>query len=281
MKHNAPRPRWVLLMALLALANGLAAGFAHAEECDRLKLALRPSEPTLPLHAPVFATLEILNEGTEPATVDLGKNLKGNIRLVFTLPDGRTVNAPPYTPPPDGIFVPGLVVLRPGAPYTQQLLLNEWQELALTGRYRVVLRVEPSPKSCIAERRSADEAVLEISPRDDARLAEICNRLASVAGSLKASAATAAAEGLSVTGDEACVPALVRVLKGDARGRSWALIGLAKVGSKEAVAAVVGEWHRFDEFDQAEALRAFISSGKGDALRAALAKDKTMRSKPP
>lgn len=265
---------------MLLLVNCLAARISSAEYCDRLKLSLRFSEPALPLHAPVFATLEILNEGTLPASLDLGKNSKGNLRLVFNLPDGRTINAPPYSLPPDGVFVPEVVVLRPGATYTQQLLLNEWQEFALTGRYRVLLRIEPSPHVCTGEEVSA-VAVIEILPRDEPRLAEICNRLAGVAAAFNAASATEAAEGLSFTGDEACLGALVRVLKGDARGRSWALTGLGKIGTKEAVAAVAGEWRRFDEFDQAEALRAFISNGKGDALRAAVAGDESKRSKPP
>jgi hypothetical protein len=268
------------MLLLLALVHCLAARISSAEECDRLKLSLRLTEPALPLHAPVFAALEVLNEGTLPASLDLGKNSKGNLRLVFVLPDGRTVNALPYRPPPDGVFVPGAVLLRPGATYTQQLLLNEWQEFALTGKYRVLLRIEPSPNACKGEGLSA-VAVVEILPRDEPRLAEICNRLAGVAVAFNAISATAAAEGLSFTGDEACLGALVRVLKGDARGRSWALTGLARIGTKEAVAAVAGEWHRFDEFDQAEALSAFVSNGKGDALRAAVAGDESKHSRPP
>ncbi len=281
MNRRLPRRQWTLLMLLLwALAHCLAARISSAEECDRLKLSLRLSEPALPLHAPVFAALEILNEGTLPASLDLGKNSKGNLRLAFILPDARTINALPYSLPPDGVFVPGVVVLRPGASYTQQLLLSEWQNFASVGKYRVLVRVEQSAGSCMGEVLSA-AAAIEILPRAESRLTEICNQLAGVAVSLNAASATLAAEGLSLTDDEVCLGALVRVLKGDARGRSWALIGLAKIGTKEAVGVVAAEWHRFDEFDQAEALQVFTTNGKGDALRAAVAAAEPKHSKPP
>jgi hypothetical protein len=280
MNRGLPRRKWTLVIVLIfALAHCLSTRTLRAEECDRIKLSLRLSEPAFPLHAPVFATMEILNEGTLPVSIDLGKNSKGNLRLVFNLPDGRTINALPYKLPPDGVFVPGAVVLRPGATYTQQLLLNEWQEFALVGKYRVLVRIEQSPGSCIGEGLSAVTGI-EILPRDEPRLTKICNELATAAVSLNAASATTAAEGLSFTGDEACLGALVRVLKGDARGRSWALTGLARIGTKEAVAAVAGEWHRFDEFDQAEALTVFTTNGKSQALLAAVADDKPKHSKP-
>src|ERR1700680_629645 len=93
LNRRLPRREWTLLIVLIfALAHSLSPRASRAEECDRLKLSLQISEPALPLHAPVFAALEILNEGTLPASLDLGKNSKGNLRLVLILPDGGTIN---------------------------------------------------------------------------------------------------------------------------------------------------------------------------------------------
>src|SRR5579864_604927 len=276
-------PRWPksapLVVLALALMHCLVPQGSGAEGCDQLRLALRPSEPALPLGAPVLAALEIVNEGALPASLDLGKNFKGNLRLVFDLPDGRTVAARPYNAPPDGAFVPGVVVVKAGGSHTQQLVLNEWQAFTAAGTYRVALRIEQSPESCTRGPLST-AAVIEMTTPDEPRLRQVCNRLAADAKSLNATA-KAAAEGLSYASDEACLAALIEVLKGDSRSRSWALKGLARIGTKDAAAAVAREWRRFDEFDRGEALMAFISNGKGDEMRAAVANMEPKQPKPP
>ncbi|HVR09682.1 MAG TPA: hypothetical protein VMW75_16690 [Thermoanaerobaculia bacterium] len=279
MNRNLRWPKSALLIVLaLVLMHSLVPRVSRAEDCGQLKLSLRPDEAALPLHAPVFAALEIHNEGASPASVDLGKNFKGNLRLAFDLPDRRTADGPPYSSPPDGAFVPGVVEVGGGATHIQQLVLNEWWDFASTGAYRVRLRIEQSPRFCTREPLSA-AAVVEMTARDEPRLTVICNRLAADAKSLSATSKVAA-EGLSYAGDDACLAALIEVLKGDGRSRSWALKGLARIGSKDAAAAVAREWRRFDDFDRGEAMREFIAKGKGDVLLAAVARLEPEQSKP-
>lgn len=208
--------------------------------------------------------------------LDLGKNWKGNLSLVLTLPDGKIVKAPPYSLPPDGIYVPGEVTLAPGGSYHQALLLNEMLNFAMPGLYRLSLGVEQNPCSRVL---SASLAI-EIVPRDALRMVEICSRLATAAASYNSSVSTEAAKALSYARDEACLPAMIDVLTRSIHGKAWALTGLAQLKSDDAVGAVAAEWERLNEIDQAIAMREFAASGQGDALRAAIARKKRVSRNP-
>jgi hypothetical protein len=251
----------------LAIAGRSSAG----ELCD-LKLALQIAESGFTLHAPVIADVVMENRGGgEATTIDLGKNSKGNLRFRFTLPDGSSIDAAPVLPPVDGIYVPGKLTLRSGETVHQRLLLNEWQQFDTPGVYRVTMHVEQAENSCETRALSASTEI-EITPRDPKRLGEICDKLAIAAKTPDVRTSVAAAEALSYTRDDVCLPALTKVLKESLHGRSWALTGLARLGSQEAVLAVAADWNSLDGFEQAHAMNEFMAGGKGEALSAALDK---------
>jgi hypothetical protein len=278
MHSKLHRSRAVRAIASVALSWLSISGRSSAgEPCSDLKLTLQIAESHLTLHAPVIAGLVIDYRGTEATTIDLGKNSKGNLRFSFTLPDGSQIDAAPVLPPVDGIYVPGKLTLRPGETVHQRLLLNEWQAFDAPGVYRVTLRVEQSESSCETRSLSAS-AEIAITSRNPDRLREVCDKLARAAIGPDALTSVAAAEALSYTRDEACLPALAKVLKESVHGRSWALTGMARLGSRDAATAVAADWTSLDSFEQAQAMNEFMARGKGGELRAAL--DKLRRGAP-
>ena len=78
------------------------------------------------LHEPVLVTLEAVNSSSSPISLDLGRDFKGNLRVVFTEPGGQvTVGGLPELP--DGLYLPGTMKLTPGQTYREPLVLNDWQ----------------------------------------------------------------------------------------------------------------------------------------------------------
>jgi hypothetical protein len=274
--------RMLACLALAAAPSAVAAQSAPLPAdvaAGRLAIALR-LEPTYSLHEPVVATLEIHNRTAVPVDLDLGKNARGNLLVTVTEPDGhREVRQP--LEPPDGIFFPGNVAVPPGGSYETDLVLNDWDGFAQPGRYAVSVEllhqaVVPSPATLAAA------ASLEVGPYDSGALRTSCERLAQRTLTGRGERATAAAHALSFAADEACLPALAQVFHAGFGPRYAVMAGLARLGTKAALAVVVDGWNGLDELSQQLVLQAFAAAGRSAALHEALEKaGKTWRVKTP
>lgn len=221
-----------------------------------------PEEVVLSMGEPVFAELRVRNESIGPVRIDFGRNFLGNVHLVV---NGVTA-PPPGMPPGGGISFPGEATLKPGEVYARRLLLNEWHDFSEPGKYEIRLMLESQPI------RLEASMTLEIGPRDPARLAEVCEELATMAKSYHAEQARQAGKALSYAGDKACLPAMVRVLKESFTGKEGAIAGLARLGTPAAIQAIVDAWDSLRWDQRAGAFQELWKRGKQDDLRAALAK---------
>jgi hypothetical protein len=224
--------------------------------------ALTPESETFSLHEPILAELSLQNRSQMPVQIDFGRNFQGNIRLVV---NGASA-LPPQLPPEGGLSFPGEVEIKAGGSYSRLLLFNDWFHFEKPGRYEVRFVLESPPLHIEAN------ATVTVGPRDPERLAKSCAKLAEQARSYEADPATRAAKALSFADDEACLPALAEVVRRSFHGKEGAILGLARLGTPQAIEVLVGEWDKL-RVDQMEVAYGELErQGKLESLRAALLK---------
>jgi len=252
------------IAALFLLLAGVSFSFSEyalASEEAAISVQLELERTALTLGEPVFAVLRLRNESVKPVKVDFGRNSIGNIYLVV---NGFKAS-PPGLRPDGGISFPGEATLEPGTILTRRLLLGEWYDFDKVGSYGIRLVLTSNPihiESTVA---------LEIGARDSARLAEACERVFSTAILPEAEPALLAAKALSQVSDEACIPVMVRTLKESFHAKEGAIAGLARIGTDEAIQALVEAWEELRWDQRALAFQKLWPGGQDD-LRAALVK---------
>lgn len=245
-----------LLTFLVLLSN---ATYAQSGEEPAISIQLALESDALSLGEPVFAKLRVRNESVKPVKVDFGRNFIGNIYLVV---NGLKAS-PPGLPPGGGISFLGEAIVEPGTILTRRLLLGEWYDFDKEGSYVVRLVLTSNPihvESAVA---------LEVGARDSARLAEACESVSSTAILPEAEPVLLAAKALSQVSDEACIPAMVRTLKESFHAKHGAIAGLARIGTAEAIQALVEAWDEL-RWDQRTLAFQKLWPGRVDDLRAAL-----------
>jgi hypothetical protein len=126
------------------------------------------------------------------------------------------------------------------------LLLNEWYKFLQTGPYR--MKITLSDASSAASDRASQEFFLQVHPRDPAHLSPIADKLADTAvmGATLAERMDAA-NALSYTVDPLAVPSLRRVLQQGSLVEHYAVTGLGRIGSPDAIAALKAAQNNPDE----------------------------------
>lgn len=236
-----------------------------------LMIALQLEKSTYSLHEPVAATLEIYNRSTASMNLDLGKNAIGNLRVTVTDPTGHQEMRMPPQELPDGLSFPGGITLAASGRYDKDLVLNDWYDFMQSGRYTVRLDLLNQAASLDAATLSATSS-LEVGPQDSAELRATCERLGQRALAGHGANADMAAHTLSFAADEVCLPAMAQVFHAGSGPRFSVVAGLARLGTKEALAVVVGEWDSLDKLSRHLVLQAFYTAGRSAILREALAK---------
>lgn len=193
----------------------------------------------LTANEPVLLRFTAENVLDYPVEMDLGVNFYGNFQGRITRPDGRVEMA--REGPRSGPI--GKVSLLPHAPSSRLLLLNRWFDFDAPGRYTVNLKLTAPVVTDTGTRlqyAAAREIVIDIRPRDPARLQGICAGLEEAA--LKAPSYAAAAEAtetLSYVRDPTAVPALSRLVQSDRMVEVFAIGGLERIGDGTAVEALI------------------------------------------
>jgi hypothetical protein len=264
------RRLFVLVLGAATLTVWGAPSAIEADVTGQLSIVLALDHATYSLHEPVLGTLEIHNQASKPVDLDLGKNAKGNIMITITEPSGRTA-ARTLPELPDGISFPGTVTVGPGGQYQHGLVLNDWDDFAQMGRY--VVRVEILRQAGLpSERKLETSTSLEVGTRDPAALRSACQHLADISLNGSGERASAASHALSFAADDACLPALAQVFRASFGQRYLVIRGLARLGTRDALAVVVEGWDGLDKLSRTLVLQAFDAEKRGDALRRALEK---------
>jgi len=219
---------------------------------------------SLTVHEPVVVKFTATNH--LPVAVTTYKSL--DTRL--TRPDGRAPDGPPSQSP--DYFGPNPILpLAPFETRSTLLLLNKTYYFDVPGRYALnVTNYDetpgPPPKQVIS--LPYQSLTIDISPRDPARLSQVCGQLETA---IDAGPTTAegyeAAEALAYMDDPVAVPYIARVLATDSRMFRWRLFpALARIGDAAAAETLISYLWSADEEERTLARRdlSFILQATSD-----------------
>jgi PBS lyase HEAT-like repeat len=210
---------------------------------DQVDLSISLPDTSVGLNEPVFADLTVVNREAQNVEIDLGLNRKSNLELTVWPPDGTVKTRSLGS---GGFGRSGRVSLVSGGSFKERLLLNEWYKFLQTGPYR--MKITLSDASSAASDRASQEFFLQVHPRDPAHLSLIADKLADTAvmGATLAERMDAA-NALSYTVDPLAVPSLRRVLQQGSLVEHYAVTGLGRIGSPDAIAALKAAQNNPDE----------------------------------
>lgn len=229
-----------------------APAYAFPNSAAELSLSASPAAGAVGAHEPVYADLKVENRSGHDTGVDLGLNLSANLKLEVRAPNGQVETA---RLPAAGFGRSGEIALPAGGSTTQRLLLNDWASFTRPGTYQVSITL----MGPTADRPHAELAV-QILPRDAARLAATASGLAARALDPDASAADHidAARALGRIDDPAAVASLVQVLQHGPTLEAYAIGGLARIRTPEALAALIAAADRHPDAQVRAAARSAL-----------------------
>jgi hypothetical protein len=133
----------------------------------------------------------------------------------------------------------------------QRLLLNEWHEFSQTGTYRIrITLIDDSlaARGIPAADRPSTEFSVDIGPRDPAQLERISEELADRAiGAATLEESMQAGNVLRYIRDPLAVNSLIRVLQQGSLVEEYAVDGLGRIGTPDAIAALEAAQFHPDE----------------------------------
>jgi len=229
---------WQLIPVQVLLGILYTPPAAHAEYPAGL-VSFRFEKGSLGKGEPVMADVTLRDTLSKPIDIDLGGDGYGNIAISIVNPEGQRIDRGPI----DGrnrLVFSGRVHLEPGETYRETLVLNEWFEFGEIGHYTVTfgLNSESAPPVALP---------LEVKPRDEAELKELCSELVSrVMDTRLALDSLAASKALSFVQDPIAIPSWVQLLKRPGYVDS-AIAGLARIGSADAARALISNLGLPDE----------------------------------
>jgi len=222
------------LAAVFALfLEGRAAG-----RTEPVAVSFSLEQPSVTLHEPAYLNFSVRNNSIEAVRFDLGFDAKEGFRFSIRERDGPTAKLPPYSR--GGLGVGGKRTVGPGETYVQAVLFNELYAISRPGEYVIggeLVAPIQTESGRYLERPREVLLNLHVGQRDPQRLAQVCEHLAQVAtnGSDYQSAHTASFA-LRYVVDPVAVPYLAKVVRdGDSGVRGFAVTGLARIGTREAV----------------------------------------------
>jgi hypothetical protein len=251
-----------IVFAIVMISSGARCGSAFAVADDPgqslLKIAARPFSVAYSLGEPVFIDLQVVNPGSEPASVDLGGDGTTNLRVTITEPSGRSESV---LLPSGGLKRSGKHILGAHTTYTQRLILSEWHEFRDVGGYGVDVVLIPEFGSKTA---APPPAYLHVSigPRDESKLRAVAKAFADRAiDGHDVADRDAAALALSYVADPVAIPEMARVLASGSDAGLLLTVAIARLGGPAALDALQAAqsnpnaWIRLDAARELHALR--------------------------
>jgi hypothetical protein len=232
--------RLPLFALLLAACSGLCAEQLSAQtEGVSVSYSLEPSVITM--REPLVVRFDVLNESTQPITLQLGTDRKENFSLVIQWPDGSKHERPPL-PLREGAFRLGNVHLGPGERLREQLLLNEWASFTTPGKYQLDVRLlTPIEMSSGAKFVSEPyRTSFKVLPRDESQIKAACERLVQqIKSTNNVGEMQDAASALAHVDDPIVVPYLERALRSGKYVGHEVIDGLARIGNEDAAQILI------------------------------------------
>jgi hypothetical protein len=215
------------------------------EATGEVVVAYSPPAQQLTLREPVFVNFTVRNGLDQPVKLDLGQDRKESFRFVVIKPDGARMALPPWQR--NGVSRIGELSVAPREEFTERLLLNEWFDFPVPGRYEVEVSLAMPLRGAGGKAlaaRTAGRFVLDIGPRDAAELKRVSAALLEQIVKAKSyEDAAAAATALSHVADPVAVPDLEKTLTSGRMVESIAIAGLARVGNEEAARVLISTLH--------------------------------------
>ena len=224
----------VALWLLTASSPNSVAAQSRAEAV----LSLSPQTEYITASEPLYVALAVENRSSERVRFNLGLNRKQNIEFIITGP-GETVRSVslPSGGTADGNFgLVGRVDLEPHDTYTQRLLFNEWYAFRQPGHYTVELQSNLIESAGFLSGSARFE--VDVRPRDEVVLWQVCSDLVTEALSSTASGSEAATA-LAYINDPVAIPFLNLLLESGEGVEDIAVEGLGRIGTREAVDVLI------------------------------------------
>jgi hypothetical protein len=193
------------------------------------------------LREPVIITFQVVNQTGLPINLDLGQDRKRGFLIAITKPDGVKLEFPVLLR--EGISTPGEVSVKSDETFTQDLLINEWYDFPLPGKYEIWCRLSKSislGNSTHYEMDPGFRALVEIEPKDELALAKTCDTLSNqIEASSQYQQAADLTRALSYVEDPIAVPYLRRALFSGKLVEPLAIEGLQKIANDAAVRVLI------------------------------------------
>jgi hypothetical protein len=250
-----------LLALVLCALEPLTLAYPQTTTQHGVAFSLELRKTSFTLHEPVCLRLTVHNTRAETVHFDLGPDRKGNFRLVITNPKGSLLFPHPLVP--WGLARLGQVSLPPGGVFTQGVLVNEWYDFPIPGKYGVEVKIvdlslSAGPGGDLSNRITLPSVTVHVRPRDEQSLIEACQLLSR--GALHDPDFERRREdavALSFLTDTVAVPYLAD-LANDRTYGEVAVLGLARIAQVEGVERVVSMFRKSDptlEYSVRAALR--------------------------
>lgn len=249
---------------LTALTLGTLAGGAPAQSGSGAFTSYQLINTDLGVNEPVLLKVSIENRTPYPLTVNLGSNGHGccGFRAHLVRPDGQAESGPRIRPSELSV---GDKVIEPLSTFSIIILVNKWFSFDIPGRYLLdVDNASPFGTDRVISPYPTDgHLIVDIGPRNPARLRQICEDLES-RSSGHSRDATEAVEILAHVDDPIAVPFIAALLQSKERIAVPMLTEtLARIADSAAVDALLsrlnGPW--LDEDMPAFVRRALESIG--------------------
>lgn len=228
------------LLPLLSFP-GLYIGDPTTPTSQQVVVSYSMTAQEISLNEPVSLNLVVQNNSPEPIKLDLGNDRKGDFQFNVTRPDGKAISLPPRRN--GGFRRVGLVAIEPSQEYRQKLLLNEWIDFSLVGRYDIEVRLfHPGllQQETVPDDLFTFRITLTVRPRDPAHLEAVCAYLAGQVESAPSyESATESAVALSYVRDPVAVPYLQMVLHARPLVDGFAIDGLERIANEAAVRVLI------------------------------------------
>jgi len=273
---------WLVLSSLLILSSCSASGSGHslrlvpsavnkvasqsktlppedgATQMTEVDVSYSLAKSQITLHEPVILNFTVKNSLAQAVNLDLGADREQNFIFTIKQPDGTTIQLPQLRK--EGASRIGRLTVDPRQTYTQEILLNEWYEFPIVGKYKLSARLAKPMQT--SEGASIEPTVfhstLEVQPRNAERLEQIAAGLADqVTTASSYEEAARAALILSYINDPVAVPYMGEVLSSNHMVETIVIAGLERMGGEEAI-QVLTEASSSQEWETAELARAAL-----------------------
>jgi len=176
-------------------------------------------EMQMVLHQPIVVGMSVKNNLRQPLQLNLGPNRTDAFIFDLQFPDGRKIRLPRLSG--EGLVHPGLIQVLPKQEYAQSLLLNQWTDFPIHGKYILTVLLANEIKTANGKRVNANRTFkieFMILERNKEVIETISNNLVQrILNSDSRVEISRAARELSYIDDPVAIPYLQKAMIADER----------------------------------------------------------------